>query len=165
MLRPSRPFPRRVAARLLIWLLAALTPLQGMAAAVVVTLGPAHFHAKPTATFVLDDFRRVPSTRATPAAPTHVAGMAGHFHASDAPQRHRHARSDDSVVVSGADLASAASAPDESSPSPALAAFVALIPAALGWLSLDPVHGVASRTPWAPLTHEPDLPDRPPRRG
>jgi len=40
----------RVAARLLIWLLAVLTPLQGMAAAVVVTRGPAHFARSTTTT-------------------------------------------------------------------------------------------------------------------
>src|SRR4051812_4355786 len=63
-----------VTRRLVIWLLAAVTPLQGMAAAVIVTIGPAHFHAAPIHALILEDFRRGPSLHSIRTRPvTHVA--------------------------------------------------------------------------------------------
>ncbi len=151
------PYTRRLVA----CVLACLVPLQGLAAAMVAAVGPAHTH-KPIATkLVLEDFRRAPASVST--LPTHVATALGHFHGSDTPLRHHHARGDAGVVLAdGAALQSAGDG-DDVSISPSLAVFVALLPSAMAALPAAPDSAAAAHAPWAPQTHCPALPERPPR--
>ena len=151
-------------------LLAALVPLQGLAAGMIAAMGPAHTHKAVTArqtivatALALEDFRRAPTSVA--AKPTHVATAFGHFHATQAPLRHHHARGDDSVVLADGAALQSNGGGEELSISPTLALFVARLPSAMASLPAAPVAAAASHAPWAPQTHCPALPERPPRVG
>lgn len=142
-------------------LLACLVPLQGLAASMFATIGPAHSHKVMAATIVLEDFRRAPAQLTAP--PTHVATAFGHFHSGGSPLRHHHARGDGSVVLADSEALQSNGDGDDLSISPTLAMFVALLPSALVWLPTTADAVAASRTSWAPQTHHPALPERPPR--
>lgn len=160
------PFGRRLVA----CLLAGLVSLQGLAAGMIAAVGPAHTH-KPVATahstvataLVLEDFRRAPSQVWAP--PVHVATAYGHFHATQAALRHHHARGDASVVLADGEAWQSNSDDEDLSISPTLALFVALLPSAMAPLLDAPAGTAASHAPWAPQTHHPALPERPPRVG
>lgn len=164
MPRPlKKPAPRNALRHILVWLLAGLLPLQGMAAGVITVIGPAHIHKSMIdASLVLSDFRRAGTPPIAPHA-THVTTAFGHFHGADTPLRHHHPRSDASVVhIGDAGLQQGAEA-DESSISPTLAAFVALLPSAARWLAPVLPHALASPAAWPSLTHDPEPLERPPR--
>ena len=151
------PYTRRLVA----CLLACLVPLQGLAAGMIAAVGPAHTHKPMATTLVLEDFRRAPASVST--LPTHVATIFGHFHAPATPLRHHHARGDASVILAdGAALQSAGDS-DDASIGPSLAVFVALLPSAITPLPAAPAAAMAAHAPWAPQTHCPALPERPPR--
>jgi hypothetical protein len=151
------PLTRRLVACLLV----CLVPLHGLAASMIAAIGPAHSHKIMATAIVLEDFRRAPTQLAAP--PTHVATAFGHLHVGAGPQRHHHARGDASVVLADGEALQSNGDGDELSSSPTLAMFVALIPSALAWLPATPDAVAASRAPWAPQTHHPALPERPPR--
>jgi hypothetical protein len=150
--------------RLGLWLLACLIPLQGMAAAVVTTIGTQHSHKVVVEEKLeLSDFRRGVSNLAPRAAQAHAALGLGHFHAADKPLRHFHPRSDTSVVrVDGGGFEGAADG-DDLSISPAIGAFVAILPCAAAWPAPSSRSALASHDPWRPRTHEPTPFERPPR--
>ena len=160
-LRTTDPFPSLGPAtrRFVVWLLIGLLPLQAMAASVTGTLGPAHFHVGKASMPVLEDFRRAaPMVREAPAH--HVATAFGHFHgAAQAAQRHRHSAGTEGVVVVSGDPADA----DESGAGFGSASVVALIPSPPAWAPPARRHAAASGASWAPQTHHPDFPERPPR--
>ena len=142
-------------------LLACLVPLQGLAAGMIAAAGPAHTHKQMATTLVLEDFRRAPASVSTP--PTHVATAFGHFHGADTALRHHHPRGDASVVPADGATLQAAGDGEDASISPSLAVFVALLPSAMAPLPAAPDAAAAAHAPWAPQTHCPALPERPPR--
>ena len=143
--------------RPLVWLLTALLCLQGAAVGILNAIGPVHVHrAVLTQRLLLDDFRRAGS-----AQPSHVAAAIGHFHGVESA-RHHHSLADASVVRADDDgLLQAADAGDGGGHS--LATFVAILPAALGWLPRMTSHPMATRAPWPSLTQHPAPLERPPR--
>ena len=147
--------------RLVVCLLACLMPLQGLAAGMIAAVGPAHTHKPMAATLVLEDFRRAPASVST--LPTHVATALGHFHDADTPRRHHHAHGDASIVFADGMALQAAGDNDDAGISPALAVFVALLPSAMTLLPAARDGAAAAHAPWAPQTHCPALPERPPR--
>ncbi len=148
--------------RALLWVLACLIPLQGMAASVLATLGPAHVHrAANLAPPELEDFRRAPLHPALRL--THVDSMFGHFHSDAAPLRHHHAGRDATVVLVGDDAAQQVAGADESNLSPALGALVTMIPSVVAWLAPAPTSVRACGDAWASLTNDPEPFERPPR--
>ena len=162
--------PRRLAGRIAIWILIALTPLQAMAASVLATRGPAHVHrasagasAAVSNALVLIDFRR--EAGPSMARERHVATAFGHFHGAAVVQRHHHARGDPGVLRIGDDAAPAGGEGDEFTPSPSLAAFVALIGSALDPMPPAMAAVAASHATAAFRSHLPRLPERPPRHG
>ena len=149
-------------------LLAALVPLQGLAAGMIAAVGPAHTLKSvataqtPLATaLLLGDFRRAPVHIEAPS--THVATAFGHFHATQGPLRHHHACGDVSVVLADGNALQSNGDGEDLSISPTLALFVALIPSAMAPLPAAPDATTASHAPWAPQTHHPALPEHPPR--
>ena len=145
----------------MVCLLACLVSLQGLAAGVIATVGPAHTHKAMAISLVLEDFRR--ATVSVSALPTHVATAFGHFHDVDTPRRHHHAHGDASVVLADGAALQGAGDVEDASISPSLAVFVALLPSAMTPLPAVPDASAATHAPWAPQTHCPALPDRPPR--
>ena len=152
-------FAQRTTRLLVMWLLALVLPLQGAALGVFAAKGPAHLHkvAAATAPLVLDDVRR---WRVAPVAEPHVLVALGHTHAGNASQRHYHARSDASVVVTGADAPDT----DEAVGAGGLSV-LALIPslAAPGAGSAAPP--AVPHSGWQPRTGFTVPLDRPPRLG
>jgi len=100
----------------------------------------------------------------TPAAVAlrHVALPFGHFHAG-APERHRHAV-DDASVVAIDDGASAIDG-DAALAAAAFAGSVAPPAARFVWSVTAPGDVRATRAAWTPRTHDPAPPERPPRHG
>lgn len=142
MLPPVRLHPSRALVRFTVWLLAALLPLQAVAATVLAARGPSHVH--------------VPAKAET----ADILRAFGHFHRAGAAERHHHAAGDTSVVHSGD---GAAIEQDSKAAGTTLAAFVALLSAPLG-CTLPPATTVhAEHRPWAWLTHLPERLERPPR--
>jgi hypothetical protein len=145
----------------LLYILACLVGIQGMAVGALAAKGPAHTHgATAAANFVLYDFRRAGSMRRA-ASEKHFAIVIGHFHQVDAPMRHHHTRHDVTVVRSGAEMQPDAF--DDRTISPSLAALVALPcgePATQRALVAD---ALPMQTGWAMLTHDPEPFERPPR--
>ncbi len=149
--------------RFLVWLLACLVPLQALAAGFLAANGPAHTHLPAaSARHVLDDLRRAPVRRLT--VETHAASAFGHFHGGGDAERHHHAAGDPSVVLDGADLLQAGDT-DDMSASPSLGVFAGLIPASPGRLDPTTPEPPAAHARWTPQTHDPALPERPPRAG
>ena len=161
----------QLARRIAIWILIALMPLQAMAASVLAARGPAHVHRAPSGAtlaaasnaLVLVDFRR--EAGPSMARERHLATPFGHFHGAGVVQRHHHARSDAGVVRLGDDAAPAGSDGDEFTPSPSLAAFVALIDSARHRLPKATATTAASHAAAPFRSHLPRLPERPPRHG
>ena len=147
--------------QVLIRLLACLIPLHGLTAGVIATVGPAHTHQSSGSTLVLQDFRRAPVPTST--LPTHIATAFGHFHGSDTPLHHHHAHGDASVVFADGAALQGAGDGEDGSVSPGLAFFFALLSSPMTSLPDAPDASAAAHAPWAPLTHCPALPERPPR--
>jgi hypothetical protein len=140
--------------------LGCLMPLQGMATALVLSLGSAHTHKLlPGARLVLDDMRRAPSIR--PQRLSHAVLAVGHVHKDGGTARHFHAADDPSVVLVGDVLQSLSDA--DAGVSPSLAAFVAVLGEAPAWLFEPAATPPPSHLPWAMRTHVPEPPERPPR--
>ena len=144
--------------RILVWLLAVLLPLHAAAASALAVRAPLHVHRAP-AIVVLEDVRRA----STPAAVAirHVALPFGHFH-SGAPERHRHAVGDASVVVLD-DGGSAALDATAVLAAAAFAANAAPPAAAFAWSDAAPRDVRATRSAWSPCSRDPDRIERPPR--
>lgn len=144
-------------------LLAALIPLQGLAAAVLVAQGPLHVHRSTSSRVVFDDLRRsVPVRALLHGAPAVSAD--GHVHGVG--QRHHHARGDASVERMERRLDGAwagAGADDELGSATPGAAFLAVLPGDAGPLVTTAGHAAASRAGWPLLTHDPRPFERPPR--
>jgi hypothetical protein len=159
VLRPENCRRDRLAKCLISWLLAALLPLQGMAAGALGARGPLHMHRAEARLLVLEDFRRAP----TMPAPMHSAIAFGHVHGDGAALRHFH-RFDDATVVARDDGGlghaggSTSAALDHATSAPA-----ALLPAALAWAASVAMQAPASRLAWPSLTFEPEPFERPPR--
>lgn len=154
--------PRSGAARHLAIVLAILLALHGFAASAIGALGRLHTH-KAAATFVvLDDVRRgvAPELRRDDGA----AGRHGHghAHAAGAGLRHHHAIDDASVTWARGDPLHALET-DDAPAGTALAAFVALVPAAVDGLLPGPDERRATAPAWVPRTHHPEPLERPPR--
>ena len=163
----TRPVPAllRSAAqrRCLVWLLAFLVPLQALAGGVLAASGVSHTHKEAAcAPLVLEDFRRSPVRRHP--LETHVASAFGHFHASEAVQRHHHAAGDATVVVEGRHLLHPDDG-DDMTISPSLGVFVGLISAAPSATDVSASNVPTAHPRWTPQTHDPALPERPPRTG
>lgn len=143
------------------WLLAGLLPLQALAALAIAARGPAHTHLPAASTrLVLDDFRRTPVRGFS--FETHETASSGHAHNHEAAARHHHVQTDPTVVVDAVDRLQADDA-DDASPSPGPGLLVGPIPSPLGWLA-DPIAARADAPArWQPRTHQPALPERPPR--
>jgi hypothetical protein len=90
------PFSRRVTRTLVLWLLAALLPLQGAAVGVFGVNGPLHLHRTANSPLVLEDVRRWKAPQAH--SESHMFGAFGDRHGGLFAQRHHHARADRSVV-------------------------------------------------------------------
>lgn len=146
--------------RLLVWMLAVLSPLQAAAASVLAVRGPLHVHRAP-AVVVLEDVRRASTAPAI--VVRHVALPIGHFHAG-VPERHRHAIDDASVVVLD-DGGSTTLDRDAALAAAAFAASAAPPAARFVWSARSPRDVRAMTEPWTPRTHDPAPPERPPRRG
>lgn len=164
MPRPLKKAATRTTLRhLLVWLLAGLVPLQGMAAGVISVIGPMHIHKSTIdASPVLSDFRRTGTPPLAPHA-THVATAFGHFHGAATPLRHHHPGGDASVVRLGDDGLQQVAEGDGLSISPTLAAFFALLPCALACFDPAPRSAPESPAAWPSLTHDPEPLERPPR--
>lgn len=144
---------------MLVWLLAVLLSLQAAAASVLAIHGPLHVH-RASAAVVLEDVRRT----SAPALMVvrHVGLPFGHFHAG-APERHRHAI-DDASVVALEDGGSGAVSVDAALVLAALAGSAAIgEPFVCALPRLRDVR--AMRDAWTPRTHVPAPPERPPRNG
>lgn|GEM_PF-1651589 len=156
--KPQHPafHSRRIARLAVMWLLAIVLPLQGSAAVIFGAMGPAHSHRIAAAPApVLEDFRRwKPAVQPQ----QHVLTALGHFHAGNSLQRHRHDRSDSSVVPAAADVGDT----DEAAAASAIAV-LAPIPSLVAWLPPPSVAVEASRPLWPPLTGFIPRLDRPPR--
>lgn len=155
-------FTQRTTRLLVMWLLALVLPLQGAAVGVFAAKGPAHSHADaiPGAAarpMLLDDVRR---WKASPIADTHVFAALGHVHAGSTPQRHHHARSDASVVVTSADAPDSDEAVGASGLS-VLALIPSLAAPGLGEAAAPAV----PHSGWQPRTGFTVPLDRPPRLG
>ena len=145
--------------RIVVWLLAILLPLHAAAASALAVRGPLHVHRAPTVV-VLEDVRRASTSAAV--ALRHVALPFGHFHAG-APERHRHAVGDASVVAID-DGASAVDG-DAALAAAAFAGSVAPPTARFVWSVTAPADVRATRAAWIPRTRDPAPPERPPRHG
>jgi hypothetical protein len=121
-----------------------------------VTLGPAHFHRAVDRPADLLDLGRT----AAGATTAHVLSAFGHFHALSSTERHHHAFGDASVVRTGDD---AALDPDRNPVSPALTAFVALLPDGMPWPAPLGHAVMVPHGSWACVTHVPEGLERPPR--
>jgi len=142
--------------QVLAWLLIGLMPLQGLAAGVLGAMGTLHVHratAEPVV-LALTDFRR--ETPLAAEVEQHVFSVLGHVHRHGVAERHHHADRDASVVPQG-------DGAGDWTPSPALAAWVALPVQSMSWVGLDgaPLHG--RHTAWTPGVHHPSVLERPPR--
>ncbi|MEO5883221.1 MAG: hypothetical protein ABIQ06_12460 [Caldimonas sp.] len=147
--------------RTLVWLLACLLPLQGLAAGAIAVAGPTHTHLPALSTrIVLDDFRRAPVRHF--GGERHVASTLGHFHDSDPAERHHHAADDPTVVIDATDLLQTGDA-DDSGFSPSLAVFVGLVSELPTWSSAAAPAPPNAHPRWSPQTHHPAFPERPPR--
>ena len=154
-------FGRRSTRLVLLWLLAVVLPLQGMAVVVFSALGPAHFHKQTQAAIVLTDFRR-----STPSAvrEANLFAFLGHSHGPATVQRHYHAFDDASVVALDADAAGNSSSVDEGlSAGTLLAAFWALRPDIVSWGPSQASNALASRPFWASMTVVVEPLERPPK--
>jgi hypothetical protein len=143
------------------WLLAALLSLQGTAAAVAATLGPAHVHRSCAGVrLVLDDLRRAVPTMARH---EHVATLVGHVHADTASHRHHHAAGDSSVVPLAGDAWNLLAQSDDATSGAALSALVAVLPEALDWHLPAMTHAAVTVAAPSWRSHEPEPDERPPR--
>lgn len=153
-------FIERSTRLLVLWLLAFVLPLQGTALAVFAAKGPAHLHtaanlkagARP---LVLEDVRR---WKPSLVAGSHLRSAREHTHAGRSPLRHHHARSDASVVVTGAD----APETDEAVGSGGLSV-LALIPSLTLPSAGEAAPPTVPRFGWQPRTGFTVRLDRPPR--
>jgi hypothetical protein len=152
-------FAERTTRLLVMWLLALVLPLQGAALGVFAAKGPAHLHkvAAATTPLELDDVRR---WKVAPVAEPHVFAALGHIHAGSTPQRHHHARSDASVVVTAADAPDA----DEAVGASGLSV-LALIPALTAPGAGRAAPPAVPHSGWQPRTGFTVPLDRPPRLG
>jgi hypothetical protein len=142
------------------WLLALVLPLQGTAAGVFGVLGQSHIHRsaqRAPATLVLEDVRRWKAPVAE--APAHVLTGIGHFHAGAAPQRHRHAQGDDSVVALKGEPVDGDEAPGFD-----IVSGLALLPAVTVWSSAARGSAHGAWRPWAARCVSVEPFERPPRR-
>jgi len=144
--------------RAIVWLLVCLVLIQGMAAGVLTTLGPAHTHKVASRVVVLEDFRRAPSGAIS--HDLHVLTAIGHFHRPGA-DRHYHARSDHSVVLT--DAGSPLTDDNDGAISPVIA-FVAPLPAELTWRARHSSVAATAPLAWVPVTDDPEALYRPPQR-
>ena len=175
MTRHPRPAGATSARLLVLWLVACLLPLHGMASGLLTVLGPQHVHQTRPAIRVLDDVRRSPMAGSTGrlqgAGPlgsmdthtlTHALTLT-HGHAHDTLQRHHHRHDDASVVKSSGTVETAAGDADDAVFSPALGAFLALLDQTPAWLPPAGLEAFATGPGWALLTHTPLPLDRPPQ--
>jgi hypothetical protein len=147
--------------RALLWVLIGLVPIQGLAAGVFATLGPAHVHrAADVVQIELEDFRRSPMRLAP--RDTHVSSVFGHFHSVE-PSRHHHQRSDVTVVRVADDAANQIGDTDEFSGSLALTALTPVLPCVVTSLASALTYVMVSSDAWPLLTHDPKPLERPPR--
>ena len=147
--------------RVIVWLLVGLLPLQALAAVAIVVAGPSHVHRAPAATqLVLDDFRR---TAVQPVrVEGHAAGASGHFHGRAAAERHPHPSGDMTVLADRSEARQAADIGDSGS-GPSLGVFLGIVSASPAWIGGRAAERPATTARWTPQTHDPDLPERPPR--
>jgi hypothetical protein len=145
--------------RLIIGALALLIGLQGIGSSVFATLGPLHSHKATATIVVLDDFRRGPSRVA---ASERAVERHGHAHGTASTLRHHHAVGDASVNLAPGEAVQGLDA-DEGGFGASLAALVALLPEAPGWLPQAPNDVLAARRAWVPQSHFPEPLQRPPR--
>lgn len=126
------PLAARTTRLLVMWLLALVLPLQGAAVGVFGVKGPVHQHQTASAPpLVLQDVRR---WKAAPVKHALQLALRGHVHAGSASQRHHHARSDPSVLVTAID------APDaDEAIGPSGLSVLALIPTSGIWCMAEPV--------------------------
>jgi len=157
--RPSSVRARQRRGRFVVWILTVLLPLHAAAASALAVRGPLHVHRAPTIV-VLEDVRRASTSAAV--ALRHVALPFGHFHAG-APERHRHAVGDASVVA--IDDGAPAVDGDAALAAAAFAGSVAPPTARFVWSVTAPADVRATRAAWIPRTRDPAPPERPPRHG
>jgi hypothetical protein len=157
MSNPRLPCTHRVTRVIVMWMIALVLPLQGVAVAAFGAMGPAHVHAAPKAALVLEDFRR---WKPTAVGKEHVYTALGHFHASAAPQRHHHAADDGSVVRIGTEAQDADEAPGAGALS-----VLALIPCVARWAPPRQRDELEASPRWAPHSGFIEPLDRPPRQG
>lgn len=153
---------RRSTRLALVVLLTAVLVLQGMAVGVFSTLGPAHFHKKPTeSVLVLEDVRRwKPSRLRQPSA----FAFLGHSHGAASTQRHHHASDDVSVVNLEVDSAANGASLDEVlSTSTLLASFWAIDSGGVQWGPTSASNASAARPSWAAISVVVAPLDRPPK--
>lgn len=134
--------------RIVVWLLALVLPLQGLAATLVQVRGPAHVHARSEARTVLVDFRRPPSL-----AHVHAHGVAHHHHGAD----------DASVTFVDGDRFGDAQPHDAGTAGDAAGAFLPLPAEAVRWLGAAIGHLRRAGPAWTPTTTDPTRLERPPR--
>ena len=147
--------------RAIVWLLIGLLPLQTLAAVAIAMAGPSHVHGAAAATQrVFDDFRRAPVQSARSGA--HAAGAWGHVHASAAAERHPHPPDDVTVIADGSEARQAADVGDSGS-GPSLGVFLGMVSASPDWTGGRAAEQHATAAGWTLQTHDPDLPERPPR--
>ena len=142
-------------------LLAVVLPLQGTASAAFAALGPAHVHESAEVMLRLVDFRRiVPGVR-----PEAIATPLGHFHASAAPQRHHHARGDQTVVFTDDEGVLHQLEVDEGRGLVASLALIVPWAAATTRWTAGEVRAQRAWCPlWVPLTTSAEPLERPPKR-
>lgn len=152
---------RRFTRLALMWLLAVVLPLQGMAVGVFTALGPSHIHKAAQSVLILEDVRR---WKPSPVRESKLPALFGHSHESASAQRHYHAFDDGSVVNLGADsTANGSSVDDGLSTGTLLASFWVLNSEAVAWQPLQASNALASRPFWTSMSVFVEPHDRPPK--
>ena len=154
-------FSRRPARLALMWLIAMVLSLQGMAVSVFTALGPFHIHKAAQAVLVLEDIRRWKLSPVRESLPA----LLGHSHASASAQRHYHALDDSTVVKQGVDpTANGSSVDDGMSAGSLLAPFWAMSSGTIAWQPLQTSNALTFGPFWTSTSAVVEPHERPPRR-
>ena len=152
---------RRFTRLALMWLLAVVVPLQGMAVGIFTALGPSHIHKAAKSVLVLEDVRR---WKPSPVRESKVRTLWGHSHESASTQRHYHRFDEVSVVNQGIDVSANGSSVDDGlSTGSFLASFWVLKSEAAAWQPLQASNVLASRPSWTSMSVVVEPHDRPPK--
>lgn len=153
---------RRFMRLALMWLLASVLPLQGMAVGIFTALGPSHIHKAAQSVLVLEDVRR---WKPSPVREWKLPAALSHSHGSASAQRHYHAFDDVSVVNLGVDSTANGSGVDDGlSAGTSLATIWAFSSEAVAWQPLQSSNALALRPQWTSMSVSVEPPERPPKR-